>query len=153
MVTPSKGSRTTRVIRTNSVARFPVDDRSPRFRQSDSRKMVSSLSFSTAVHAVLLFIFSWIYFDLPSRHVIDSILSLVISDESPLADPIEIDLPTPADPTVEPGDAAPEVALESIVPPDEVAPLESVTIDSQMTPGLDHARTEKATAHLPRSRL
>jgi len=152
MATPPNGLRATPSVRVkNAVIQLPVDEGHPTSRKSNSwPKLVSSMSFSMAVHAILLLILSWIYFDLPNPRIVESILSLVISDQAPLGDSIEMDVQAPADETLELVEAAPEITLEPIVQPDEVSPLESVTIDSQMTPGLDRVRSVAPTVPPPK---
>jgi hypothetical protein len=101
-------------------------------------ELASSVSISMAVHAAFLFILSWIYFDLPHREILDSMLSLVVANPQTATEIVEINAPDAAEPTDEPGEIAGwNGAIEL---PGEAADLASVTFDSDSFQVSDRTR-------------
>jgi hypothetical protein len=100
-----------------------------------------------AVHAAFLFILSWIYFDLPHREILDSMLSLVVANPQTATEIVEINAPDAAEPTDEPGEIAGwNGAIEL---PGEAADLASVTFDSDSFQVSDRGRLDKVVAPSP----
>ncbi len=79
------------------------------------KSMRTATAVSFALHAVTLLVLSTLYFSVPVHDALDSILSLVISKESPMSDDIETEIEGEAEPVTEPadGDLAPESSEES----------------------------------------
>ncbi|HEY0983283.1 prenyltransferase/squalene oxidase repeat-containing protein [Schlesneria sp.] len=59
-----------------------------------TKEVSASVIVSLALHALVLFVLSWIYFDLPRPMLLDSILTLVVADEKPSVEAPQLDLPT-----------------------------------------------------------
>ena len=79
MSIPLKGRRATPVARDPLHGIVPKVETAQLPKHSEPwTKLIPSISFSAAVHGILLLILSWIYFDLPNNRILDSILSLVI---------------------------------------------------------------------------
>lgn len=75
--------------------RFPFEENLsllPR-RSASWKSLRASASISLVLHAVLLLALSMIFFNLPGKVVMDSILSLVVADDESTGDDLEQDLP------------------------------------------------------------
>lgn len=72
------------------------------------KKLISSISFSLILHAIILFIISWFYFDFPRRIGFHSLLTMISTDTESTGDGIQIEFPEPApiEPFKVPGAAA-----------------------------------------------
>ena len=109
------------------------------------KEWIPSVSFSLGIHACILLILSWIYFDLPNNRLLDSILSLVIADKAPLSDQIEFDVQSAAEPTDEIG----EVIPLSMVTDEDLNPPASMNDGPTPIPDLNRVRTPKVDVTPP----
>lgn len=152
MSTPSKGTRAAaaaKMVRSNPTpVIIAAEDQAllPR-RQTSWKKLISSMSTSMVVHAIVLFILSWLYFDLPNRNVLESILWLTRTDDQSARDNIQIDLGVLAEPTIEPDNAADSPEL--IAPLNHIALSNPLTIDPDIA--ADQIRPQKANTPVPKS--
>ena len=83
--------------------------------QKSQKELSASVLVSLGLHALLLFALSWIYFDLPRPVLLESILNLVVADQNPVVESIELD-PGETDAAMEPaevGELFSEMALVS----------------------------------------
>lgn len=120
-------------------------------RRESWKKLVPSISVSVLVHAVLLLILSWIYFDLPNHRLVESILSLVIADNAPETDSVEIVIDGKAEQTLEPGemnlgmgDATSEIMIDSMAESADVEAAEPTLRDSEDSPAADRVSSVPA---------
>lgn len=146
---PLKGRRATPALpvedpKTLRGIRIVNDDALLPRRETSWKKLLPSISFSFLLHALLLFVLSWIYFDLPNNRVVESILSLLVADHPPETDTVEIVIDGEGEPNLEPGDlnlGAGDVSHEMIV--DSMAEsvaeetLEPAMMDSDSSPSVD----------------
>jgi len=146
MSTPVNGSRSTTPTKAARVTPvrgiLPVDESSLLAdRPKPRHKLLHSISVSAAFHAIILFVLSWIYFDLPNHRVLESILSLVVSDKDPSGDNVVIDLREPTEPTVDLAEAT--IFKDSIVSPDDLDLPVPVALNSESISNLDRGQFEK----------
>ena len=90
----SRGSLLPVVISESDPARFAGP-------QKSWSKTLSSLSFSFGVHALILFVLSWIYFDLPQPQVLNTLISLIMDKNASQGDDIAVELLSTAEPLVD----------------------------------------------------
>ena len=110
-------------------------------RSFSRKKLISSVSTSVAIHAAILFILSWIYFDLPNHNVFETILTLVAGDNNSSGDAVEINFGELTEPTIDEvqpglGDVG-EIELEVMALDDNVEPLSPMKVNSEPIPGGD----------------
>ncbi len=119
-------------------------------RSASWKKMISSISTSLALHAALLFVLSWIYFDFPHQKVFETILTLVVGDNKPSGDGVEIDLGDATKPAIQdiqpmliPGRVDPELmaSTDDIEPPS----LINLNPNSDSTSSTDRIPSGKKT--------
>ena len=108
------------------------------------KKLISPISTSLAVHAAILFILSWIYFDLPNNKVFETILTLVVGDNGSSGDAVEINIGELKEPTIEDGGPAiaeigeiGEIETEIMAFGDDVEPPSLMNVNSESIPGGD----------------
>ena len=59
--------------------------------QKNRKELSASVLVSLGLHAFLLFVLSWIYFELPRPVLLESILTLAVADQNPAVESIELD--------------------------------------------------------------
>lgn len=134
MSTPSKRTQTsaaTNVVRPARVFRaLPVEEISqvPN-RPKTMKKLISSMSSSMALHLIVLFALSLVYFDLPKRTLLDSILWLTGTGNELATDNVVLDSRGSPEPKVEFGGAK-----ELTESPDQAIAFAPATIDLQPVP-------------------
>jgi Prenyltransferase and squalene oxidase repeat len=103
------------------------------------KKAISSFSTSMAIHTAILFILSWIYFELPKRNVFETILTMVVGENNPTGgDAVEIDFGEMPVPMVEAGETGlPEIGE---VEPEIMALIDDVEPPSPQKMNTDSIR-------------
>ena len=161
MSLPIKGWRAKSVVRsTANQGSVPVRgilasdslDLSPK-RSTSWKKLISSISTSVAIHAALLFVLSWIYFDLPSNKVLETILTLVVGDSKPSGDSIEINVGELTEPAIDEGQRMMEfdkIDPELLALPDDVEPPSSMKLNSDSVSGGDRIPNGKKVEATPK---
>ena len=108
-------------------------------RSTSWKKAISSVSTSLAIHTTILFILSWIYFDLPNQKVFETILTLVGGDNHSFGDAVEINFGELTEPTIDegrPGIAdVGEVEPEVMALTDDLEPASPMKVNSETIPG------------------
>ena len=94
-------------------------------RSKPMKSLLSSVSTSMVVHAIILFALSWIYFDLPKRTVLESILWLTKTDNESATD-VVLDARGSPELNIEIG-----AAKELMDSPEESIHFAPLTVDSQ----------------------
>jgi hypothetical protein len=140
---PVAGSKPTRLRLPTRFSALPAK------RSEPWTKMIPSLSVSFVVHALLLLILSWIYFDLPNRQVLESILSLIVSDQAPLDNTVEFSVEAPAEPVLEVGDVSPDSMIDSIVNQEDFEPREFVQFDTDSVSEMEVAQKDNSVRKPP----
>ena len=135
--------------------------------QAGSWKQASSaVAVSLLLHALLLIVLSMIYFGLPERFLLDSVLSLVIASEEPLGESFDVelsgDVATPAESVAVADESAAMVDELSFVSPMLLEARPSLTAENpsllpqqssgdKIVSSSNSASTPKATASTPAS--
>ena len=121
------------------------------------KKLISPISTSLAVHAAILFILSWIYFDLPNNKVFETILTLVVGDNGSSGDAVEINIGELKEPTIEDGGPAiaeigeiGEIETEIMAFGDDVEPPSLMNVNSESIPGGDRTPGGKKVEATPK---
>lgn len=126
--------------------RFKADSSSPPKRETSWKTICASASVSIAAHLVILLILSMIYFEAPARAALGHFYSLLIGNELPIGDELDVDLVTDVEPAAAPG-ADPGEDEEAI---DDLAMVvESV----ELNPGQKTLVGEKTTIIRPRAAM
>ncbi len=118
-------------------------------KQSTSwKKLISSVSTSLAIHTVILFVLSWIYFDLPNQRVFETILTLVGGDNNSSGDGVEINFGELAEPTIDDGQPAGFAEIGEIEPEfmaltDDIEPASPMKVNSESISGGERVSTGK----------
>jgi hypothetical protein len=115
----SRGSLFPAIISESDPARFAGP-------QQSWSKTLSSLSFSFGVHALILFVLSWIYFDLPQPQVLNTLMTLIMDQNAPQGDDVAVELLSTAEPLIDTGESSSgmiTILSDLAMPPDDETPL------------------------------